>query len=169
MKNAAFCTEKQSNLPPHWVLIVDWPDLDRIYYLVKVTRTLNKSTIVRQLGEHALCCPQYMDKVLYSLGNKTLGYDAEYCFFLQTILAFLKSSDLFKIAAGMSFEDFMVKEYCIHLINRFFSYNAITFKSKCTKENFRRAVLLDFMRKWNKQKENELYLKISFAEDIIWL
>jgi len=167
MNNASFCSDKQSDLPPHWVLIVDWPGLDKIY-LVKVTRMLNESTIVRQFGVHALCCPQYMDKVLYSLGNKTLGYDAEYDFFLQTILKFLKSPNSFKIAAGMTFEDFMVMEYCIHLINRFLSNNASSFKSRGTKEKYRSRVIIEFMRKRNKRKANEVYLKISFAEDILW-
>jgi hypothetical protein len=54
---------------------------------------------------------KWMDKALYSLGHKTLGYDAEYDFFLQTILVYFKSPNSFKIASRMSFEDIMATEY----------------------------------------------------------
>jgi hypothetical protein len=47
-----------------------------------------------------------MDKVLYAIENKTLGYDAAYSFILF----------LFVLQQGMHFEDIIIKEYCIHNI-----------------------------------------------------
>jgi hypothetical protein len=41
------------------------------------------STFVRQFGERAVLCPEYMEKLLYSLCNKTLGHDTEYDFFTE--------------------------------------------------------------------------------------
>ena len=76
-KNGSFFYEQHSKKNSKWILVVDWPGLERIYS-VKVTRMIDESTIIAQFGEHAVLCPEYMDKVLYSLCNKTLRHDTEY-------------------------------------------------------------------------------------------
>lgn len=61
---------------------MDWPCLEKIY-AVKPTIIIDVSTFVRQFGERAVLCPEYMEKLLYSLCNKTLGHDTEYDFFTE--------------------------------------------------------------------------------------
>ena len=108
-----FFYEQHSKKKSKWILIVDWPGLEKIYS-VKVTRMNDESTIIAQFGEHAVLCPEYIDKVLYSLCNKTLRHDTEYDFFTEKIITLLKSPTSFTtIVPGMSFEDFLITEYCI--------------------------------------------------------
>jgi len=57
-----------------------------------------------------------MDKVLYALKNRTLGYDTDYNFFLQTIVKYLQSPETFTITEWVSFEDFVLDEYCQNLL-----------------------------------------------------
>jgi hypothetical protein len=162
----SFSEKDNSNLQSNWVLIVDWPGLDKIYP-VKVTRAITESTIVTEFGDHALCCPQYMDKVIYSLKNRTLGFDAEYIFFLQTVVKYLQSPNPFSVVDEMSFDDFMVNEYCNDLINKFIRVNAVSFQGQQSKDKFKNRILPVFKSKRNKRKEKESYLNTTFAEDIL--
>jgi hypothetical protein len=58
--------EKDSTLPSNWVIILDWPGLDKIYP-VKITRGISETTIIIQFGDHALRCLTFMDQVLFSV------------------------------------------------------------------------------------------------------
>jgi hypothetical protein len=50
--------------------------------------------------------------------NKTLRHDTEYDFFTEKIITLLKSPTSFTtIVPRMSFEDFLITEYCIHILD----------------------------------------------------
>ena len=59
--------KKCSICPSKWVLILDWSGLDKIYP-IRVTRSINESTIKMQFHDHALPCPSCMDKVMTRKG-----------------------------------------------------------------------------------------------------
>ena len=126
-----------SNLPAHWVLIVDWPGLDAIHP-VKVTRSMSENTLRRQFCHHVLSCPQCMDKVIHALKNRTLGYDMDYGFLLRTVVNYLKSSAFFVVEEGTSFEDFIIQEYCRKIVNAY--ADGISFPSKFSKAKFKNNI-----------------------------
>jgi hypothetical protein len=74
------CSTQQSK----WFLILDWPGLDKIHPF-RITRSISGNTILAQFRDHALPCSSSMDKVLYDLKNRRLGYDTDYDFLLQTM------------------------------------------------------------------------------------
>ena len=119
-----------SNLPSNWVIIFDWPGLDKIYP-VKITRHISENTIITQFGDHTLHCPTFMDKVLLSLKTKALGYDADYDFFLGMVLKCLQSPKLFSVNEWLNFEDFIINEYCKHLLDKYCTENSV--QGPCSK------------------------------------
>jgi len=159
--------DNKDNYPSSkWVLILDWPGLDKIYP-VRVTRSVNESTIKMQFHDHALPCPSCMDKVIYSLKHRTLGYDADYDFLLQTVVRYLQSPDSFSVLEWVSFEDFILIEYCSHLLDNYFNANVDTFQHQSNADDLKASILQDFRSKRKKRIEEECYLKITFSEDIL--
>lgn len=131
-----------SNLPAHWVLIVDWPGLDAIHP-VKVTRSMSENTLRRQFRHHVLRCPQCMDKVIHALKNRTLGYDMDYDFLLRMVVNYFKSPASFLVEEGTSFEDFIIKEYCRKIVNAY--ADSISFPSQFRKAKFKKDVLVQLL------------------------
>jgi hypothetical protein len=108
-----------------------------------------------------------MDKVLYALQNQSLGYDTDYNFFLQTIVKYLQSPETFTIVEWVSFEDFILNEYCQSLLTTILYMNADSIPGEFDKEELKRSILQEFRRQRERQIERELYLNMSFAEDIL--
>jgi hypothetical protein len=106
-----------------WVLILDWPGLDKVHPF-RGTRLMNVNTIMAQFHDHALPCPPCMDKVLHAIKTHSLGYDADYDFFLKTIVRYLKSPESFTITEWVSFEDFIIHEYCQNLLENLLNENS---------------------------------------------
>jgi hypothetical protein len=76
-------------------------------------------------------CPTFMDKVLFSLKKKALGYDADYGFFLLMVLKCLQSPKLFSVNERLSFEDFIMNEYCKHHLDKCCTENSV--QGPCSK------------------------------------
>jgi len=87
-----------------------------------------------------------MDKVLYALKNRTLGYDTDYNFFLQTIVKYLQSPETFTITEWVSFEDFVLDEYCQNLLATILNVNTDSIPGEFEKEELRRRILQQFRR-----------------------
>jgi len=160
--NTLQCGAQQSK----WILILDWPGLDKIHPF-RVTRFISERTIMAQFRDHALPCPSCMDKVLYALKNRTLGYDTDYNFFLQTIVKYLQSPETFTITEWVSFEDFVLDEYCQNLLATILNVNTDSIPGEFEKEELRRRILQQFRRQRKRRIERELYLNMSFSEDIL--
>jgi hypothetical protein len=58
-----------------------------------------------------------MDKVLYTIKNIFLGYDACYNI-LGTIETCFEDPNAFVSGQGMNFKDFIIREYYIHVIDK---------------------------------------------------
>lgn len=58
-----------------------------------------------------------MDKVLYTIKNRFLGYDAGYNN-LGTIKTCFEDPNAFVSGQGMNFKDLIIREYYIHVINK---------------------------------------------------
>ena len=107
-----------------------------------------------------------MDKVLLSLKTKALGYDADYDFFLGMVLKCLQSPKLFSVNEWLNFEDFIVNEYCKHLLDKYCTENSV--QGPCSKiKKTKSSILIDFRCKRKKRIEKESYLKTTFAEDVL--
>jgi hypothetical protein len=107
-----------------------------------------------------------MDKVLLSLKTKALGYDADYDFFLGMVLKCLQSPKLFSVNEWLNFEDFIINEYCKHLLDKYCTENSV--QGPCSKiKKTKSSILIDFRCKRKKRIEKESYLKTTFAEDVL--
>jgi hypothetical protein len=145
-----------------WVLIIDWPGLNSIYP-VKLTRSITLNTLSRQFGTHILHCPPSLDKVLYSISkNKNFGCDAEYSFLLETTRRYLENPTSFVIENSMTFDDFLIKEFCMYFIDK---YNKDLKTSVEIKASIKRKAMSTFMNARKKRILEEAYLKPTFAED----
>jgi hypothetical protein len=158
--------KKCSICPSKWVLILDWPGLDKVHPF-KVTRSINENTIMAQFRDHALPCPPCMDKVLHALKNRTLGYDADYHFFLQTIVRYLRAPESFTITEWVSFEDFIIREYCQYLLGNFLSINADCCQGQSNEEELKSIILEEFGGQRQRRIKKESYLNLTFSEDIL--
>jgi hypothetical protein len=107
-----------------------------------------------------------MDKFLLALKTKALGYDADYDFFLGMVLKCLQSPKLFSVNEWLNFEDFIVNEYCKHLLDKYCTENSV--QGPCSKiKKTKSSILIDFRCKRKKRIEKESYLKTTFAEDVL--
>jgi hypothetical protein len=107
-----------------------------------------------------------MDKFLIALKTKALGYDADYDFFLGMVLKCLQSPNLFSVNEWLSVEDFIMNEYCKHLLDKYCTENSV--QGPCSKiKKTKSSILIDFRYKRKKRIEKESYLKTTFAEDVL--
>jgi len=162
MLNASLqCTQELK-----WILILDWPGLDKIHPF-RTTRCISAETIMAQFGDDALRCPSCMDKVLYALKHRTLGYDTDYNFFLETIVRYLQSPQSFTITEWVSFEVFILNEYCQNLLVNILNAHSDNIQGEFKKEELKRSILQEFRRRRKRWIDQELYLNMSFSEDVL--
>jgi hypothetical protein len=149
-----------------WILILDWPGLDKIHPF-RTTRCMSAETIMAQFRDHALRCPSCMDKVLYALKNRTLGYDMDCNFFLETIMRYLQSPESFTIMEWVSIEDFMLNECCQNLLVNILNAHSDNIQGEFNKEELKRSILQEFGRRRKHWIDQESYLNMSFSEDVL--
>jgi len=149
---------------------LDWPGLDKVHPF-RVKRLINENTIMAQLCNHDLPCPPCMDKVLHALKKHSLGYDADYDFFLKSIVRYLQSPESFTITEWVSFEDFIINEYCQNLLENILNKNDDCFQGQFNVEELKGIILQESRRQLKCHVEKELYLNITFSEDVLrsWL
>jgi hypothetical protein len=63
-----------------------------------------------------------MDKVLYSISNKKFGCNEEYSFLIETIRQYLENPLSLEIENSMTFEDLLIKDFCMYSIDKFNKY-----------------------------------------------
>jgi hypothetical protein len=134
-----------STLQSKWFLILDWPGLDKIHPF-RITRSISGNTILAQFHDHALPCSSCMDKVLYDLKNRRLGYDTDYDFLLQTIVKYLQSPESFITMEWVSFEDFVLNEYFKKRLDDILNMNADSIQGKFNMEELKESILKEFKR-----------------------
>jgi hypothetical protein len=82
------------------------------------------------------------------------------------VLNCLQSPKLFSVDEWSSFEDFVINEYCKHLLDKYCTENSV--QEPCSKiKKIKSSILIDFRCKWKKRIEKESYLKTTFAEDVL--
>ncbi len=79
----------------------------------------------------------------------------------------MQSPETFAITEWVSFEDFVLDEYCQNLLATILNVNTDSIPGEFEKEELRRRILQQFRRQRKRRIERELYLNMSFSEDIL--
>jgi len=79
---------------------------------------------------------------------------------------YLQSPESFIIMEWVSFEDFLLNEYFKNRLDSILNMNADSIQEKFNVEELKESILQEFKRQRKRRVEKELYLNITFAEDI---
>lgn len=154
-----------SDLPPHWVLIRDWPGLGD-YYPVKLTRAITKESLCEQFPGHVHFCSPSMDKVLCAIKEQKLRTKDDCYFFLTVISNFMDAPGKFleSVNAADDFEDFCIGQYCGFVAQEFLDS---AFPRQYRKQFKKKLeVLSKHSAIRDKRKRSEAYLNITFSDDV---
>jgi len=66
----------------------------------------------------------------------------------------------------VSFEDFVMNEYFKNLLDDILNMNADSIQGKFNMEELKESILQEFKRQHKRRVKKELYLNITFAEDM---
>ncbi len=89
---------------------------------------------------------------------------------MQTIVRYLEAPESFTITEWVSFEDFIIKEYCWNLLGNFLNINADCCQGQSNEEELKTIILEEFGRLGRQRQrriKKESYLNLTFSEDIL--
>ena len=84
--------------------------------------------------------------------------------FFRTVVKYLQCPRLFADDSGKIVEDFIINEYCKHIIRSYGDKEG--FKKRLKKSGVKEEILFQFDTVQTKHKKDESYLRLSFAEDV---
>jgi hypothetical protein len=80
---------------------------------------------------------------------------------------YLQSPESFTIMEWVSFEDFMLNEYCQNLLVNTLNAHSDNIQGEFNKEELKRSILQEFGRRQKHRIDQELYSNMSFSEDVL--
>jgi hypothetical protein len=87
--------------------------------------------------------------------------------FFQTIVRYLWAPESFTITEWVSFEDFIIQEYCRYLLGHFLSINADCCQGQSNEEELKSIILEEFRGHGQHRIKKESCLNLTFLEDIL--
>jgi hypothetical protein len=80
---------------------------------------------------------------------------------------YLQSPQSFTITEWVSFEVFILNEYCQNLLVNILNAHSDNIQGEFKKEELKRSILQEFRRRRKRWIDQELYLNMSFSEDVL--